>query len=122
MRRALLLASLGASPLTAIAVQSQSLTPLVVNWQEFFSVEWSVSERTGHPVLTGYVRSDRKYGARWMQLLVDRVDPGGAVIDQRLVWLPSEVPRGSQVYFEVPVEPAASYRVAVYSFEPPPRP
>ena len=68
------------------------------------------------------MRSIQKYGARWMQLLVDRVDARGTLIDQRLVWLPSEVPRGSQVYFEVRVEPAASYRVAVYAYEPPPRP
>jgi hypothetical protein len=122
MRRALLPAALGASLLTGIAVQAQPLSPQVVNWREFFTIDWSVGERNGRPVLSGHVRSVWKDGARWMQLLVDRVDESGALIDQRLVWLPSEVPRGSRVYFEVPVDPAASYRVAVYSYEPPPRP
>lgn len=101
---------------------AQSLSPLVVNWQEYFEVDWQVSERAGQPLLTGHVRSVRKYGARWMQLLVDRLDASGALIDQRLVWLTSEITRGTQVYFEVLMEPAASYRVAVFAFEIPDRP
>jgi hypothetical protein len=107
---------------TPAAASAQPLTPLIVNWQEFFQVEWEVSQRAGHPLLTGYVRSVWKYGARWMQILVDRVDASGALIDQRLVWLPSSVPSRSQVYFEVRVEPAASYRVAVFAYELPDRP
>ena len=59
---------------------------------------------------------------RHVQLLVDRVDASGALIDQRLVWLPSSVPSRTQVYFEVRVEPAASYRVAVFAYELPNRP
>jgi hypothetical protein len=106
----------------ATASQAGALAPLNVNWQEYFQVDWQVGDRAGRPVLTGHVRSVGKYGARWMQLLVDRLDPTGAVIDQRLVWLPSEVSRGSRVYFEVGVEPAANYRVAVFWYEPPPRP
>lgn len=98
------------------------LSPLVINWQEYFQVDWQVSERAGKPLLTGHVRSVRKYGARWMQLLVDRLDASGALIDQRLVWLTSEITRGSQVYFEVRMEPAASYRVAVFAYEIPDRP
>ncbi len=99
-----------------------ALSPLVINWQEYFQVDWQVSERAGQPLLTGHVRSVRKYGARWMQLLVDRLDASGALIDQRLVWLTSEITRGTQVYFEVRMEPAASYRVAVYAYEIPDRP
>lgn len=101
---------------------AQPLTPLDVNWAEYFQIDWQPGERGGQSVLTGHVRSTWKYGARWMQLLIDRVDAQGALLDQRLVWLPSELPRGSQVYFEVRVEPAATYRVAVYAYEPPPRP
>jgi len=101
---------------------AQSLSPLVINWEEYFRIDWQLSESAGQPLLTGHVRSVRKYGARWMQLLVDRVDASGALIDQRLVWLTSEITRGTQVYFEVRVAPAASYRVAVYAFEIPDRP
>lgn len=101
---------------------AQSLSPLVINWEEYFQIDWQLSERAGQPLLTGHVRSVRKYGARWMQLLVDRVDASGALIDQRLVWLTSEITRGTQVYFEVRVALAASYRVAVYAFEIPDRP
>jgi hypothetical protein len=119
-RRAL--AALAVALSTSAVVDAQPLAPLVVNWEDYFQLDWQVGERRGHSVLTGHVRSTQKYGARWMQLLVDRVDARGALIDQRLVWLPSEVTRGSQVYFEVRVEPAASYRVVVYAYEPPPRP
>ena len=109
--------------MAAVAVgDAQPLTPLVVNWQQYFEIDWRASERGGQTLLSGYVRNIWKDGARWMQLLVDRVDTSGALIDQRLVWLPSEVPRGGEVYFEVQVEPAASYLVVVYAFEPPPRP
>jgi hypothetical protein len=104
------------------AAARAELSPLVINWEQFFQVDWQASERQGQPVLVGHVRSIWKDGARWMQLLVDRVDDRGALLDQRLVWLPSAVPRGSRVPFEVRVEPAARYRVAVFSFEPIPRP
>ena len=108
--------------LTSAAAGEQRLSPLVINWEDYFRIDWQVGERAGRPVLTGHVYSVQKYGARWMQLLVDRVDASGALIGQRLVWLPSEVPRGGQVYFEVRVEPAASYRIAVYAYDPPTRP
>jgi hypothetical protein len=119
----LLLASASASHAPGAAEAGPPpLAPLVVNWREYFEIDWQVSARAGRPLLSGHVRSVRKYGARWMQLLVDRVDARGALIDQRLVWLTTEIARGARVYFEVGVEPAASYRVAVFAFEPPDRP
>ena len=115
-------AALGMIMAAPAVAGAQPLAPLIINWQEYFQLDWQPGQRAGQPVLTGHVRSTWKDGARWMQLLVDRLDASGALLDQRLVWLPSEVPRGGRVYFEVPVEPAASYRVAVYSYEAPPRP
>ena len=108
--------------LTAVAAGAQPLSPLVVNWEEYFQIDWQISQRAGQPLLTGHVRSIQKYGAQWMQLLVDRLDASGGLIDQRLVWLPSDVPRRSRVYFEFRVEPAASYRVAVFNYVLPPLP
>ena len=124
MRRRLVLAAMAAVMVLAAttAGEAQSLSPLVVNWQQYFELDWRVLERGGQTLLTGHVLSIWKDGARWMQLLVNRVDARGALIDQRLVWLPAEVPRGGRVYFEVRVEPAAAYQVAVYSFESPSRP
>jgi hypothetical protein len=121
LARALTLAAVVLAALGPATVRAE-LSPLVVNWDEFFQLDWRVSERQGQPVLVGHVRSIWKDGARWMQLLVDRVDDQGTLLDQKLVWLPSAVPRGGQVPFEVRVEPAARYRVAVYAYEPPPRP
>jgi hypothetical protein len=108
-------------PGTMVAV-AQPLSPRVNNWEDYFRIDWQASEDGRRPSLSGYVWSVNKYGARWMQLLVDRVDSSGALLDQRLVWLPSEVPRGSRVYFEVPVAPAAKYRVSVFAYEFTPRP
>jgi hypothetical protein len=120
--RRLLIALLMASSLASTAAGAQPLSPLVINWQEYFRIDWDASEQAGQPLLSGYVLSVRKYGAQWMQLLVDRVDSSGTLLDQRIVWLPSAVPLGGRVFFEVPVAPAASYRVSVYAYEPPPRP
>jgi len=124
MRRRLVLAAMAAVIVLAAttAGEAQSLSPLVVNWQQYFELDWRVLERGGQTLLTGHVLSIWKDGARWMQLLVNRVDARGGLIDQRLVWLPAEVPRGGRIYFEVRVEPAAAYQVAVYSFESPLRP
>jgi hypothetical protein len=121
LARALALAALVSTALVPAPVRAE-LSPLVINWDQFFQLDWRLSERQGQPVLVGHVRSIWKDGARWMQLLVDRMDDRGALLDQRLVWLPAAVPRGGQVPFEVRVEPAARYRVAVYAYEPPPRP
>jgi hypothetical protein len=108
-------------PGTMVAV-AQPLSPRVNNWEEYFRIYWEASEDGRRPSLSGYVWSVNKYGARWMQLLLDRVDSSGTLLDQRIVWLPSEVPLGSRVYFEVPVAPAARYRVSVFAYEFTPRP
>jgi hypothetical protein len=57
-----------------------------------------------------------------MQLLIDNLDAGGQLVEQQLVWLPSELPQGGRVYFEASVLPAADYRIRVFAYEPPPRP
>jgi len=103
-------------------VGAQSLRPHVTNWEDYFRIDWQADQGNGHAVLSGYVVSVNKYGARWMQLLIDSLDARGQLVEQKLVWLSSEIPRGSRVYFESPVAPAVAYRVSVYAYEPPLRP
>lgn len=103
-------------------LEAQSLTPRVTNWEDYFRIDWQADQRNGRAVLSGYIISVNKYGARWMQLLIDSLDASGQLVDQKLVWVPSEFPHGGRAYFEAPVAPAVDYRVSVYAYEPPPRP
>ncbi|MGH7335230.1 MAG: hypothetical protein ACREKS_21300 [Candidatus Rokuibacteriota bacterium] len=114
---AALLLSLASGPLEA-----QPLVPQVINWETYFRIDWQAEPRNGRVVLSGFIISVNKYGARWMQLLIDGRDERGQLVDQKLVWVPSEFPQGGRAYFEALVAPAADYRVSVFAYEPPPRP
>lgn len=114
---AVLLLLFGSGPLEA-----QVLVPRIVNWDTYFRIDWQAAPRDGRVVVRGFIISVNKYGARWMQLLIDGRDAHGQVVDQNLVWVPSEFPQGGRVYFEALVAPAANYKVSVFAYEPPPRP
>jgi hypothetical protein len=48
---------------------------------------------------------------------VDSLDGAGRIVDQRLSWALGDIGGGSRVHFEVPVKPAAHYRVGVFSYD-----
>ncbi len=51
-----------------------------------------------------------------VQLLVDGLDAKGKVVTQKVTWLGDDIPASNSTYFEVPVEPASSYRVSVFAY------
>jgi hypothetical protein len=64
------------------------------------------------------VRLQQLRPAENVQVLVQALDASGAVIDQRLAWVPGGVPQLSRASFEVPRLPVADhYRVTVWSFD-----
>jgi hypothetical protein len=110
-----ILALLGAAP---APVASAPLAPLVVNWQRSFTIDSEVIQRDGRSLVTGTVLNTSTCGAHRIQLLIDALDPGGNFVDQRVVWLGSDLTAGSHAYFEAPAAPpAASHRVSVFAFE-----
>jgi hypothetical protein len=96
---------------------AQTLQPLVVDWAQYFRVESEPGTRGGRPVVTGKVWNTAPWGAKKIQLLVDALDAGGRVVDQRVAWLGIDLVSGSHAAFEVPMPAAASYRVSVFAFE-----
>ena len=94
------------------------LTPLVVDGERYFALQWQAAEQKGTPHVQGVIGNRFGFGARKVRLLVDSLDPAGAVTDQTLVYLPFDLMPGSQYYFDTRVPaPAASYRVVVFQYE-----
>jgi hypothetical protein len=110
-----IVASFGA---TRASVTSAPLAPLVVNWQRSFTIDSEVTQRDGRALVTGTVRNTSTCDAQRIQILIDALDAGGNFVDQRIVWLGTDLTPGSHVYFEAPaVQTAASHRVSVFAFE-----
>jgi hypothetical protein len=102
---ALLAALLG----TASSAAAEPLQPLVVEWAQFFTVE-------SRPAGGGTLWNTSGWGARRIQLLVETLDGAGRPIEQRVVWLGSDLSAGSRIDFETPVPASAPYRVRVFAF------
>jgi len=108
----------GYAPGAHAAVPSGSITTLMPGWERFFTIQWTVSsERAGSRELDGYVANQYGHYAREMRLLVRSLDASGAVIDQRIVWMPTGVGGFGRAYFDVRHLPAADhYRVDVWDY------
>jgi hypothetical protein len=103
---------------SAVTHGAARLTPLVVDGERFFTLEWHAADVKGRPQVYGTIRNEFGFGARKVRLLVDSLDAGGAVTGQTLVYVPGELLPGSRYYFETPVPaPAAGYRVLVFQYE-----
>jgi hypothetical protein len=97
---------------------AQSLTPLVVGWERFFTLEWEALEHGGRPVVGGYIKNEAGFTAMKVRLLVDALDASGRIVDQRVSWLGGQLTAGMRAYFEVPAPPrAAAYRVSVFAYD-----
>jgi hypothetical protein len=97
---------------------AQSLTPLEVDWEQIFRLDWKLSEEDGRPLIAGKIYNVSFYGTNRIQLLVDQLDAGGRTVAQKLAWLGYSLKPGDSGFFDVSV-PArdATYRVRVYAFD-----
>ena len=93
-------------------------TTLMLGWEQHFTLEWTADEgRNGARRLTGYIYNRHGEYALDLRLLAQALDPSGAVIGQRIAWVPGGVGGSGRAYFEVPNLPAAgSYRVSVWDY------
>ena len=106
--------------LIAIAVSpalAQPLQPLVVDWQQYFRIESESSTRDGRAVVKGRVWNTATWSTKRIQLLVDALDAGGQVVNQRVVWLGADLAGGTHASFEVPMPASPAYRVSVFAFD-----
>ena len=106
----LLLAAPGVAP-------ARELQPLTRGWEQHFSVTWDTVQRRGKLEVEGYVNNRSPYRVGNLRVLVDGLDDSGRIVDQRVSWVLGELGGDSRIYFEVPVAPAARYRVSVFSYD-----
>jgi hypothetical protein len=102
---------------TLSAAGAQSLSPLVVDWAQYFRVESQSVSRGGRSVVTGTVWNTSTWGAKRIQLLVDALDSNGRVVNQQVIWLGVDLAAGTHADFETPMPASASYRVSVFAFD-----
>jgi hypothetical protein len=94
------------------------LTPLVLEGERYFTLQWQAGDTSGRPDVHGVVVNEFGFGARKIRLLVDSLDASGAVTAQTIVYLPFDLTPGSRSYFEARVPArAASYRVSIFQWE-----
>jgi hypothetical protein len=114
-----LIATMGAACAgTGAAPSSTGYTTLMAGWEHHFTVEWAAAEQspTARKV-SGYVYNQNGEFATSLRVLAQALDPTGAVVGQRVAYVPGGVGGFGRAYFEVPNLPAtASYRVSVWDY------
>jgi hypothetical protein len=82
----------------------------------YFRLDWQVVPSSGGPTVEGYVYNQTDMLAIQMQINIEELDAAGTVVGKIETWVVGEVPPGSRSFFSARVHQAASYRVAVLSF------
>jgi len=97
---------------------TMTATTLMAGWEQHFTLEWAADQgQSGARRVSGYVYNRHGEYALDLRLLAQALDPSGAVIDQRIAWVPGGVGGSGRAYFEVPnLPPANSYRVSVWDY------
>ncbi|HZO37872.1 MAG TPA: hypothetical protein VFE97_01515 [Methylomirabilota bacterium] len=97
---------------------SASTTTLTQGWEHWFSLEWTVeSEGRGENRIRGYITNTRGEAAEPLRLLAQALDPAGAIVGQRIAWVPEGVGGMERAYFQVGHLPVADhYRVSVWDY------
>ena len=103
---------------SALAQEAPRLTPLVVDGERYFKLQWEGADYRGRPAVRGSILNDFGFPARQVRLLIDSLDTAGAVTAQTIAYVPGDLTPGTRHYFEAPVPAAAaSYRVLVFQWE-----
>ena len=94
------------------------LEPMVVGWERIFKLDYEAKDKAGRPVVSGYVHNDSPYTIARVQLLVEGLDRNGAILGQRVDWVPGALTPFSRAYFESPApQRAPQYRVRVFAYD-----
>jgi len=118
MRTRALAAALLLALATGAAAHAAVLTPLVIGWEQFFTIEWQPDTRNGAPYVSGYIKNDWGMPAAKIRLLVESLGPGNQVAAQRVEWLGTTLTPGMRAQFQLRAPaPAAAYRVSVFAFD-----
>ena len=101
-----------------VAQGAALLTPLVLDGERYFRVEWQAADTNGLPTVHGHLRNEFGFTANKVRLLIDSLDATGAVTAQTICYVPFDITPGTGAWFEARVPArAASYRVAVFQWD-----
>jgi len=119
LRMGLLVALMLMLSSTSVLGQSAArLTPLVVDGERYFKLQWEAADHSGRPMVQGSIFNDFGVPARKIRVLVDSLDAAGGVTAQTIGYVAGDLTGGTHSYFEVPVPArAANYRVAIFQWE-----
>ena len=97
---------------------TMTTTTLMAGWEQHFTLEWAAGQgQNGARRVTGYVHNQYGEFAIHVRVLAQALDPSGAVIGQRIAFVPGGVNGFARAYFEVPNLPEAdAYRVSVWDY------
>jgi hypothetical protein len=97
---------------------SASTTTLMAGWDHWFNLEWSLErEPGGTNRITGYIANQYGEASESVRLLAQALDASGAVVGQRIVYVPEGVGGFGRRYFEIPHLPVADhFRVSVWDY------
>jgi len=112
----LLVALVAGESVGATRWHAGNLSPLIVGWQQFFRVQWTVAKGGGERSVEGYLTNVWGFAATDIQLLVHGYDGAGRRVGQLVAWGPPVIRPGGRVYFTVPVPKAATYDVAILAW------
>ena len=116
--KTLVAVALSLSAASALAQGSPRLTPLVVDGERYFKLQWESADQNGRPGVRGSIFNDYGFAARKVRLLIDSLDATGAVTAQTIAYLPFDLTPGTQSYFEAQVPARAErYRVVLFEWE-----
>jgi hypothetical protein len=103
--------------LVPVVARPAAVPPWLTDGQ-YLAVDWREGATDGRPLVSGTVRNISGWGIVRIQLLVEGLGPDGQVLDQRVVWLGTDLPAGQRAYFETPgFARATAHRVRVFAFD-----
>jgi hypothetical protein len=118
MKRTLIVMGFALLVLGAVGPSADAeLQPLMAGWENVFSLDWQPGEYRGKPSVEGYVKNNSSYHTTNIRIIIDSLDAGGQVTNQKIAWVPGELLGGGHLFFQVPTPPAPSYRVRVFSYD-----
>ena len=84
----------------------------------WFRVEWEA--RVGpneRDVITGAIENGYAFRVGRVRLVVELLDPSGAVVEEHFGWVIGDIAPGARTPFWLTVPRASGYRVSVHSFD-----
>lgn len=116
---ALVVFGLGACSAVGVTPSASMTTTTPGVTERWFKLEWNVTpELGGTSTVDGDIYNASGRCVSRVQLLVQELDASGALVGQRLEWLPGPLPAGERAYFKIAHLPGADqYRVSIWSYD-----